>query len=214
MAFFICFASCLILGNADNQQGRGVKCIINYWEGATSLLELILMLLLPLWVMWGVKYFSGERGAAPQHSFAYQINSRARWRCQPRQPRYAKCTQRCTCLERCHWSLLNTLYDTDHCDILSETEVVCVWICINSWWFRGSALPPGCHFWFEASQVNMVMKKSGSLGWRGHKRDFKLTAWDFHVYKFHRVDKCMYSNSLCFYSHEKMKIIMLKGGCL
>lgn len=85
MAFFICFASCLILGNADNQQGRGVKCIINYWEGATSLLELILMLLLPLWVMWGVKYFSRDRGAAPQHSFAYQINSRAWWRCQPRQ---------------------------------------------------------------------------------------------------------------------------------
>lgn len=81
---FICFASCLILGDADNQQGRGVKCIINYWEGATSLLELILMLPLPLWVMWGVKYFSGDRGAAPQHSFAYQTNSRARWRCQPR----------------------------------------------------------------------------------------------------------------------------------
>lgn len=85
MAFFICFASCLILGNADNQQGRGVKCIINYWEGATSLLELILMLLLPLWVMWGVKYFSKDRGAAPQHSFAYQINGRAWWHCQPRQ---------------------------------------------------------------------------------------------------------------------------------
>lgn len=85
MAFFICFASCLIPSNADNQQGRGVKCIINYWEGATSLLELILMLLLPLWVMWGVKYFSRDRGAAPQHSFAYQINSRAWWRCQPRQ---------------------------------------------------------------------------------------------------------------------------------
>lgn len=83
--FSFCFASCLILGNADNQQGRGVKCIMNYWEGATSLLELILMpLLLPLWVMWGVKYFSGNRGA-PQNPFAYQINSRARRRCQPRQ---------------------------------------------------------------------------------------------------------------------------------
>ena len=85
MAFVICFALCLIFGNADNQQGIGVKCIINYWEGATSLLELILMLLLPLWVMWGVKYFSRDRGAAPQHSFAYQINSSAWWQCQPRQ---------------------------------------------------------------------------------------------------------------------------------
>lgn len=164
MAFFICFASCLILGNADNQQGRGVKCIINYWEGAISLLELILTLLLPLWVMWGVKYFSGERGAAPQHSFAYQINSRAGWRCQPRQPWYAECAQRCARLQRCHWSLLNTLYDTEHCDILSETEVVCVWICIKSWWFRCSC--------FTSKVPLLIWSIAGEYG-----DEKKVTCW-------------------------------------
>lgn len=153
MAFFICFASCLILGNADNQQGRGVKCIINYWEGATSLLELILMLLLPLWVIWGVKYFSRDRGAAPQHSFAYQINSRAWWRCQPRQLRYTECKRGCTCL----WKVP-----------LKSVECF-VWY--RSWWhsvWGGSGLHVALfqmvsltcrkrHIWFDAWRINMVI---------------------------------------------------------
>lgn len=32
--FLFCFSVRLILGNADNQEGRGVKCIINYQEGS------------------------------------------------------------------------------------------------------------------------------------------------------------------------------------
>lgn len=199
MAFFICFASCLILGNADNQQGRGVKCIINYWEGATSLLELILMLLLPLWVMWGVKYFSRDRGAAPQHSFAYQINSNAWWRCQPRQLCY--------------------MYPVTHMhpSVKVPLKSIEYLLWYRSWWhgvWGWSGLYVGCigemfqlasftfrmwHFWFEAPQVNMVIKTSpfteNIIRNFTHER-FHINTntvpdhsqW-FHVYKLHCVDK-------------------------
>lgn len=152
--FFICFSSCLILGNADNQQGRGVKCIINYWEGATSLLELILMLLLPLWVMWGVKYFSEDRGAAPQRSFAYQINSRAPRLCQPRR----------LC---CMYTLLHM-----HMFVKEPLKSIEYLLWCRSWWNsvydevfaseEASRMPSFTsemwHSAFGASQVNLVIK--------------------------------------------------------
>lgn len=138
MAFFICFASCLILGNADNQQGRGVKCIINYWEGATSFLELILMLLLPLWVMWGVKYFSKDRGAAPQHSFAYQINSRARWHCQTRQ--------------LCYMYTLH-MYTSTKVPLKSiEFLLWCRSWCHSDWGW-GGVYVESIEFWWDVSKV-------------------------------------------------------------
>lgn len=156
--FFICFASCLILGNADNQQGRGVKCIINYWEGATSLLELILMLLLPLWVMWGGKYFSEDRGAAPQRSFAYQINSRAPRLCQPRR----------LC---CMYSLLHMhAYVCERAiEVYWISPVMQVMVKQCLWWSvcvqtseEASRIPSFTydmwHFAFGASQVNLVIK--------------------------------------------------------
>lgn len=158
MAFFICFASCLILGNADNQQGRGVKCIINYRNGATSLLELILMLLLPLWVMWGVKYFSRDCGAAPQHSFAYQINSRAWLRCQLRQLWYTECTR---------WCIYKGAIEVYWISCMIQiTGTQC--LTLNGWFVCGF-VPRRCFKWwalpfrmwhirFEESQVNMVIK--------------------------------------------------------
>lgn len=59
--------------------------------------------------------------------------------------------------------------------------------------------------WSIAGEYGNKKKKVACWAEGIHKRDFKLTAWGFHVYKLHRVDKCMYSNSLCFYSQLKNK---------
>lgn len=48
-------------------------------------------------------------------------------------------------------------------------------------------------------------KKGDTLDWRVHKRDFKLKASGFHVYKLLCVDKYMYSNSPCFHSQWKKR---------
>lgn len=203
MAFFICFASCLILGNADNQQGRGVKCIINYWEGATSLLELILMLLLPLWVMWRVKYFSRDRGAAPQHSFAYQINSSAWWRCQPRQLcyMYLWCTCICKGATKVYWISLTYSRVWGWGSLYME--------CIEEMFQMVSITFRVWHFWFEASQVNMVIKTNlfteNIIRNFTHKRFHINTntvpdhSYLFHVFKLHYTDKETHLNSAHFH---------------
>lgn len=105
------------------------------------------LLLLPLWVMWGVKHFSKDRGAAPRRSFAYQINSGAGDGSANTDGYVA-----CACWGTCIWRLLNISHGAGHGD-----AIWCVQKPKEMFW-TVSFTYRMWHFWFKASKVSIVIK--------------------------------------------------------